>query len=244
MTNTIDMCWKFVFSQIEVKEEKQRETAPYQWVKMETDELPENALAAGKDQSDICNVFLGRAEVYGVPCVGKVHNGTRYYGVIMMEKRVTSEPFSVLCVDPSANMEWVEYKNGELPDGVVIGGTNGTNFYVGRGIVGNQLIPGMVYGGDEKPYQLHALYDGKVNTMTAFEVLVIQTEGDMNDEKAQTMGDILDEIESIEATIESEEEKCKREIASLEEKHKKEMEKLKQELKIKRKELKDGVSVK
>ena len=151
--------------------------APYQWVEMETDEMPENALASGKDQSEICNVFVGRAEVDGEPCVGKVHNGTRYYGVIMMEKRVTSEPFSVLCVDPSANMEWVEYKNGELPDGVVIGGTstNGTNLYVGRGIVRNQLTPGMVYI-DEKPYQLHALYDGKVNTMTAFDVLVIKPE--------------------------------------------------------------------
>ena len=33
-------------------------TAPYQWVKMKTDELPENTLAAGKDRSEICNVFL------------------------------------------------------------------------------------------------------------------------------------------------------------------------------------------
>ena len=29
---------------------------------------------------------------------------------------------------------------------------------------------------DEEPYQLHALYDGKVNTMTTFAVLVIKPE--------------------------------------------------------------------
>ena len=95
----------------------------------------------------------------------------------MREKRVTSEPFSVLCVDPSADIEWVEYKEGDLPTGIVIGGTstNGTKLYVGRGLVRNQLTPGMVFI-DEEPYQLHALYGGKVNTMTAFEVLVIKPE--------------------------------------------------------------------
>ena len=112
------------------------DAAPYHWVKMETNELPENALAAGKDQSEICNVFVGRAEVDGEPCVGKVHNNTRYYGSDMREKRVTSLPFSVLCVDPSADIEWVEYKEGDLPTGIVIGGTstNGTNLYAGRGL--------------------------------------------------------------------------------------------------------------
>ena len=33
----------------------------------------------------------------------------------------------------------------------------------------------MVYT-DEEPYQLHALYDGKVNTMMTFEVLVVKPE--------------------------------------------------------------------
>ena len=34
------------------------DTAPYQRVNMETDELPENARAAGKDQSEICHVYV------------------------------------------------------------------------------------------------------------------------------------------------------------------------------------------
>ena len=74
-------------------------------------------------------------------------------------------------------MEWVEYNNGELPSEIVVGGgsTTGRNLYVGRRFVKNQLTPGMVYT-DKEPYQLHALYDGKVNTMTTFEVLVIKPE--------------------------------------------------------------------
>ena len=56
--------------------------------------------------------------------MGKVQNGTHYLGSEVREKRVTSEAFSVLCVDSNADMEWVEYTNGELPDGVVIGGTS------------------------------------------------------------------------------------------------------------------------
>ena len=70
-----------------------------------------------------------------------------------------------------------EHKKGELHTGVVIGGasTTETNLYVGRGFIRHQLIPGMVFT-DEEPYQLHTLYDGKVNTMTTFEVLVIKPE--------------------------------------------------------------------
>ena len=70
-----------------------------------------------------------------------------------------------------------EHKEGELPTGVVIGGasTTETNLYVGRGFIRHQLTPGMVFT-DEEPYQLHALYDGKVNTMTTFAVLVIKPE--------------------------------------------------------------------
>ena len=81
------------------------DTAPYQRVNMETDELPENALAAGKDQSEICNVYVGRVVVDGEPCLGKVHNGTCYFGSNMREKSVASEALSVLWVDPNADME-------------------------------------------------------------------------------------------------------------------------------------------
>ena len=72
------------------------DTAPYQWVEMESDELPENALAAGKDRSEIGNVFLGHAVVDGEPCVGKVHNIIHYFGSDMREKRVISEPFAFI----------------------------------------------------------------------------------------------------------------------------------------------------
>ena len=86
--------------------------------------MPENALPAGKDQSETYNVFVGRAEVDVSQCVGKVRNGTRYLGSDMREKRITSETFAVLCVDPNAEVEWVE--NGELPSEVIVGGTSTT----------------------------------------------------------------------------------------------------------------------
>ena len=81
---------------------------------------------AGKDQSETYDVFVGRSEVDGEQCVGKVHNGTRYFGYDMREKRITSEAFAVLCVDPNAEVEWVEYNNGELPSEVVVGGASTT----------------------------------------------------------------------------------------------------------------------
>ena len=34
----------------------------YQWVEMESNELPENSFPAGKDQSETYNVFVGRSE--------------------------------------------------------------------------------------------------------------------------------------------------------------------------------------
>ena len=68
----------------------------YQWVKMESNELPENSFPAGKDQSETYNVFVGRAEVDVSQCVGKVGNGTRYLGSDMREKRITSETLPVI----------------------------------------------------------------------------------------------------------------------------------------------------
>ena len=85
------------------------DTPAYHWVEMKlNDKLPENAFAAGKDRSETANVFVARAEIDGKFCVGKVHNNTRYcWKSEEEEKVVTSEPFSVLCVDPKADIEWV-----------------------------------------------------------------------------------------------------------------------------------------
>ena len=44
----------------------------------------------------------------------------------MREKRITSAAFAVLCVDPNAEVEWVENNNGELPSEVIVGETSST----------------------------------------------------------------------------------------------------------------------
>ena len=154
------------------------DTVAYKWSKMDkndNDLLPENAIAVGKDQSEICNVFVGCAVVDGEPCVGKLHNGIRYFGANGKEYPVSTEEFSVLCVDPDATMEWIEYNDEKIPNDAVIGGTlsTGDNLYVARGYVNNQLTPGLVYT-DSSPYELHALYNGRVNTLATFDVLVVK----------------------------------------------------------------------
>ena len=65
-------------------------------VEMESNELPENALPAGKVQSETYNVFVRRAEVDEEQCVGKVHNGTHNFGSDTREKRINTEAFAVL----------------------------------------------------------------------------------------------------------------------------------------------------
>ena len=101
-----------------------------------------------------------------------------------MEKMVTDEKFSVLCLDPNAIFEWVHYEGGKIPKGSVFGGFfDGRFYYVGRGIIENQIIPGMFFYGnindnektdtDIKPCTLYALYDGEMHQMETFEVLVV-----------------------------------------------------------------------
>jgi len=332
MQNTIDMCWQFVYRQIEAKEEDTKEqknkeikstadtgeeekkeeatfgdfmgvmgglmaafappkqgdeiqkqfqqmgqamgpmleglakvagsldTVAYKWSKMDNDLLPENAIAVGKDQSDICNVFVGCTVVFGEPCVGKVHNGNRYFGMHGREHIVSTEEFSVLCVDPDATMEWIEYTDEKIPNDAVIGGTlsTGENLYVARGYVNNQLTPGLVYT-DSSPYELHALYNGRVNTLAKFDVLVVKPTdaspsvevmenvhkkgAEMKTENLKTVQSVFDEIESIEAEIEAAEEKHDNTVAEIKREHKKEMIKMKKKLNNKKKDLKNAVNL-
>ena len=151
------------------------DTTGYQWVKMDSNGwLPTNALAAGKDGSETCNVYVGRSEVDGETCVGKVHMGIRYFKYGRQERRVDSEPFSILCVDPDAEIKWVEYGEEGIPAVVVLGGTlsGGEPLYVGRGMVEKMLTPGMIYANDE-PYKLTALYGGKARQAEQFQLLVV-----------------------------------------------------------------------
>jgi len=155
----------------------------YTWVKMESDELPEYALPAGKDQSDTFNVWVGKAEENGEVRVGKVHNKNRYFASEgKHESRVTSQPFYVLCVDPGAESEWVECKNGIIPKNAVIGDKSAEkgSLYVGRGYINrnitfiNALTPGFIFT-DQEPFVLNALWGGgDVHSLDDFEILVVK----------------------------------------------------------------------
>jgi len=159
--------WKKIPALVDIK-------PPFTWVTMESNVLPPNALAAGKDQSDTFNVFVG---CYGYDKetfagFGKVHNGNRYIDHGGTERRATSEHFVVLCVEPGAKVEWAEYKEGTLPQGAVKGGDkDGKSYYVGRGIVQGQITPGMFVPG--KMASLCALYGGRVHKLKTFEILTI-----------------------------------------------------------------------
>jgi len=181
-------------------------TPAYHWVDMNSDVLPENALAAGLDRAYISisnletqrfdsgtpNVYVARVEIDGKFWAGKVHNGTRYcWKPDMGEKEVTSEPFSVLCVDPNAELEWVKYdsraysyeiplfRDMVLPKGIV---TAGKDCYVGRGHVygdKDKLTPGLIHtqnrAGKDK-YSISMLFGGKAHREFDFEYLVIKSE--------------------------------------------------------------------
>ena len=146
------------------------------WVLMNSKQLPPNTLPAGKDQSDTFNVFVGRLERDGEYLVGKVHNGKRYFGYRGEERTVTTEIFHVLSVAPDATVEWVDAEaegNDAVPDGAVIGGMlEGDTQYVGRGIIQNQLTPGMFV---QRKRIFMALYGGQVHQTNQYEMLVIKS---------------------------------------------------------------------
>merc|ERR1719430_1659012 len=148
----------------------------YSWVSMDTDQLPKNALPAGKDNSKTFNVWVGLAEENGEFRVGKVHNSDRSFASDgVHEVKVTSQQFSVLCVNPEATSNWVEFKKGEIPKNAVIGGTlsNKTKIYIGRGLVNNKILtPGFIYT-DKEPHTLDAPWGGKVHSLEKFEILVV-----------------------------------------------------------------------
>ena len=158
---------------------------PYKWVEMDTDELPEDALAAGKDEnSDTFNVFAARgysAEVDGVERlrVGKVLKDKRKIEYENEEKEVTTEKFSVLCVEPDAEVEWVEY-DYDIPAGSVIAGIiDGEICYVGRGQINNTIMPGLF----NHRAPLFVLSEGELNEVGKLELLVVKKKSTPSDDE-------------------------------------------------------------
>ena len=138
--------------------------------------LPVGSFVARKDGERYYNhnYYVGRLERDGDNSIGRVRSRQygfhRYYGHKGIERR-TSGKFSVLCVELDAEIEWVEFKDGILPDNAVNGGiVDGQTQYVGRGTTHNQTIPGMFVPSDAK---LQVLYGGEVLELREFDVLVV-----------------------------------------------------------------------
>merc|ERR1711936_599033 len=146
---------------------------PYYWDDMNSEVLPENALAAGKDSSETFNVFLGLGEDNGEYHMGKVPNVRRSIGYGNREVDVTHQKFSVLCVQPDAEVEWEKHEQGILPDGAVIGGRyDGQTHYVGRGVVNDTITPGVFVPG--KSACLKVMYGGDHHELDKFEILIVR----------------------------------------------------------------------
>merc|ERR1719499_969455 len=149
-------------------------THSYTWEKMDSNKLPENALAGGNDGGKN-NVFVALGCVSGKPTIGKVHNTTRYFGSDDgRERRVTDEDFYVLCMEPEAEYEWVKYTgDGKLP-GEELNFRDIGMVRIGRGKTGKALTPGIVVSSEDS-HVFCALYDGRVNNSKEFEVLVVKS---------------------------------------------------------------------
>jgi len=146
----------------------------YEWVPVDSWELPENALPASKDHSSTYNVFLARVKLDGKLRFGKAHIGYKAVFVpdIDGEKEVYEEPFEVLCVDPEATVEWVDLEDGKVPAGAVVGSiVDGKIEFIGRGNTWGTYSPGKIVPADKCMY---APYGGKCKVLTKYQALVIQ----------------------------------------------------------------------
>jgi len=146
----------------------------YEWVPVDSWELPENALPASKDHSSTYNVFLARVKLDGKLRFGKAHIGYKAVFVpdIDGEKEVYEEPFEVLCVDPEASVEWVDLEDGKVPAGAVVGSiVDGKIEFIGRGNTWGTYSPGKIVPADKCMY---APYGGKCKVLTKYQALVIQ----------------------------------------------------------------------
>merc|ERR1711915_598350 len=148
-------------------------TRSYSWEKMDSNKLPENALAGGNDGWEN-NVFVALGCVSGKPTIGKMHKSDCYIGSEDgRECHVTDEDFYVLCMEPEAEYEWVKYTgNGKLP-GEELNFRDIGKVRIGRGYTGKALTPGIVVT-SEGSHVFCALYDGRVNNSNEFEVLVVK----------------------------------------------------------------------
>eukprot|EP00092_Neocalanus_flemingeri_P100043 GFUD01127712.1.p2 GENE.GFUD01127712.1~~GFUD01127712.1.p2 ORF type:complete len:231 (+),score=72.29 GFUD01127712.1:83-775(+) len=149
----------------------------YEWKAMDDENVPKNALAVGKDQSETFNVFVGRGEVDGKFHLGKVHNGECYVVYEGEEHKIIDDKFEVLCVADSDDddyykmVEWVDCEDGKVPSSnAVCCSKDGKGQYVGRGQTENQITPGKIVPQDGC---LYAPYGGRIHKLTKYEVLVI-----------------------------------------------------------------------
>lgn len=144
---------------------------PYTWEPMASNELPTNALPAGKD-ADGGDTFLGLGEVDGKLTMGKVQDNTRYiiYPRGIDEKVVTSESFSVLSINKDYEAVWEEHKKDHIPELAVGEWIDGHTLFAGRGFIENTSVPGMFLPGRD---YLYALHDGSAQKLYNFEVLTV-----------------------------------------------------------------------
>eukprot|EP00092_Neocalanus_flemingeri_P033215 GFUD01036121.1.p1 GENE.GFUD01036121.1~~GFUD01036121.1.p1 ORF type:complete len:233 (+),score=70.61 GFUD01036121.1:43-741(+) len=148
----------------------------WQWKAMDDENVPTNALAVGKDQSETFNVFVGRGEVDGKFHLGKVHNGECYVVYEGEEHKINAGKFEVLCVADSDDddyykmVEWVDCEDGVVPSNAVRCSKDGQGQYVGRGQTENQITPGKIVPQDGCMY---APYGGRIHKLTKYEALVI-----------------------------------------------------------------------
>jgi len=145
----------------------------YEWVPMDSWDMPENAVPAGKDHSDTDNIYLGRVKLDGKLRFGKVHTDYQKVYVADMEgeKEIIDEPFEVLCVDPEATVEWVTIEDGKVPAGAVVGSiVDGKVEFVGRGYTNGEINAGKIVPADGCMY---APYGGECHRLTKYQALVI-----------------------------------------------------------------------
>jgi len=145
----------------------------YEWVPVDSFDLPKNAVPAGKDASNDYNLFLARVKIDGKLRFGKAHTG--YKGIYVPQKDeelvVYEQPFEVLVADPQANVKWVDMENGKVPEGAVVGSVvDGKIEFIGRGETHNTVSPGAIVPADSCMY---VPYGGRCEKLTKYQVLVI-----------------------------------------------------------------------
>jgi len=151
-----------------VKDSEDSNQSQFWWSDMNHHgKVPEGALKVGEDGGH--DVYVARVEWEGKVAEwvgGKVHKGNCYVAHLEREIPVVDRVFSVLCVSPTARVEWVDrqdWRGGgyavKIGDGKSVGRME---------VKENMMVPGWV-----KDFVIHAPYDTKENTSTTYQLLKI-----------------------------------------------------------------------